>query len=177
MKIKDVCKLAWANAIKRRNSGQVPSFLGLDGMLALMYDNICRFRSQGREISYDEVLLLASNAIFALEEAIKLTMPGGPYEEEEEAYEPEPPKKVAPRLQPKPPPPRFDGWQFNPPLAVKLRDWLLETNQWSLLTDEQRTGIEDVIVELQEGQNDEEDEVEEEYEETEQEDETEESSS
>lgn len=151
MRLQDVCKLAWKHAKTKRDQGSVPTFLGLNGMLALMYDNIRRFH-QGKEgPTYDEVLDLAANALFALEAVCETVLPGGTNEfentvsicppgEEIDDYGSPPPELL-------PQPPQYDGWNQDAAKAAELRTWLKKTEQWDLLTDDQRLGIEEAILE------------------------------
>ena len=56
-------------AIEQRQAGEVPSFLGTRGMLALMYDRIRAFSSD-KEDNSEYVIDLAIKAIFAVAECL-----------------------------------------------------------------------------------------------------------
>lgn len=56
-------------AAEQRQAGEVPSFLGVRGMLALMYDRIRAFSKEGEDHT-EYVLDLAVKAVFALVECI-----------------------------------------------------------------------------------------------------------
>lgn len=56
-------------AIEQRQAGEVPSFLGLRGMLALMYDRIRAFAKEPEDMS-QPVLDLAVKALFAVAECL-----------------------------------------------------------------------------------------------------------
>jgi len=63
-KLKLAFKLIAQKAKQKQDAGAVPAFLGVRGLLALMYDRIVCF-SQSDEDQTDYVLDLAVNAMFA----------------------------------------------------------------------------------------------------------------
>lgn len=145
MKLSSIAKMACKYAYEKRRAGSAPAFLGLEGMLALMYDNIRRY---GKNASYDEILDLAANAIFALEAAIQKTDVQTGYSHDD-IYDQQ--LDIVERIQPTrkkepdPLPDRFVGWNYDADLATELKEWLQETGNWELLTDSARVGIEEVI--------------------------------
>lgn len=56
-------------AMEQRQAGEIPSFLGLRGMLALMYDRIRAFAKEPEDMS-EPVLDLAVKAMFAMAECL-----------------------------------------------------------------------------------------------------------
>lgn len=64
-KLKLAYKIVGKACKKKRDSGSVPTFLGVRGMLALMYQNIVDFNGEEEDYA-DYVIDLAANAIFAV---------------------------------------------------------------------------------------------------------------
>lgn len=59
-----VPEYVYARCVERRSKGEVPTMLGLPGILALMYDKIRRYNHYTEK---DEIMDLASDALFAVE--------------------------------------------------------------------------------------------------------------
>lgn len=136
MKLSDIAKLACKHAYNKRKAGEAPTFLGLEGMLALMYDNIRRY---GKDRNYNEMMDLAANALFALEISYEKVMEGVATPDQILLSPPE--QKTVPD----PIPEEFDGWQYSPENAGYLKEWLVNTKNWDLLPDDTQIGIEEVM--------------------------------
>lgn len=65
-----VAKIIYRRAIEKQREGRIPIFLGLSGMLALMYDKIGKFFDSNDE---NYILDLAVDALFA----VKVSLPQG----------------------------------------------------------------------------------------------------
>lgn len=71
-------------AFEQRSEGEVPTFLGIRGMLALMYDRIRAF-SKDKEDNSEYVIDLAIKAIFAVSECLpKIDINDEPLEDEDD---------------------------------------------------------------------------------------------
>lgn len=64
-KLKIAFKVIADEAKRKRSTGEVPTFLGVRGMLALMYDRIAKFMQVEDDDVSKYVLDLAVNALFA----------------------------------------------------------------------------------------------------------------
>jgi hypothetical protein len=105
-------------AMEQRQAGEVPSFLGIRGMLALMYDRIRAFAKEPEDMS-EPVLDLAIKAMFAVAECLPDPHEGiGHLDEPEENHEEEvvdDEEKAMPRVGP--PPENDKRWTPVPPNA------------------------------------------------------------
>lgn len=113
-----VAKAAWQHSVNRRKRGDVPTMLGVPGMLALIWESIRQFNETEDP---DFILDLASNALFALE----AVFPDEPEEEPEPEPEPEQQDEL-PEI-----PEEFTDWWHHPIRAVKLREWLKDQYVWA----------------------------------------------
>jgi hypothetical protein len=126
----EIAKIALAEARRRRELGEVPTMLGLPGILALMYDNIRR--SDGGA-DHDEVMELASNSLFALELALK----AADVEIEEELGPPPTQEEEDMAL-----PEEFLTWRYDPKVAQSFKEWLIEEGDWDQLSESNQKEIE-----------------------------------
>lgn len=68
-KLKTAFALVASKAKEQRRTGAIPTVLGVTGMLALMYDRICKFTSmEDKDEQVDTVIDLAVKAMFAVAE-------------------------------------------------------------------------------------------------------------
>lgn len=75
--LKDTARLVLLRAKEKQEAGKVPTFLGVKGMLALMYESITRYYDTESD---DYILDLAVAALFCMHEV----MPEIPQEEEQQ---------------------------------------------------------------------------------------------
>lgn len=134
----EVAKIALEYTRARRRAGEIPTMLGLPGLLALMWDNIRRFNES---TDHDEIAELASNGLVALELSLQATRHNG-HQEIEDIEEPDEH------------PPVYDGWRDDPEKARGLKDWAIESGNWNRMNDAERGYIEEVAASYQEATDD-----------------------
>jgi len=66
--LKITLRIVFERAKQKKQSGEVPTFLGVDGMLALMYDCIVRYNNNKEDT--DWILDLVVNGVFALQQVL-----------------------------------------------------------------------------------------------------------
>ena len=123
-KLKLVAKMAWQRAKEKIAQGEAPQFLGVNGLVALMYERLVQF---GKTQDNDMVLELAADAIIALDlatpELAELEDTQEPQQEEtEEDVDPAHPEDDDRRIDP------TEGGRF---MAVKPGEEAPTTNESS----------------------------------------------
>jgi len=141
MKLIDVAKTAWEEAKRMQKAGEVPTFMGVEGMLALMYNNLVR---NGKNADNAEVLTMAANAILCLDIAISEEEKHGMTSQIDEAVVDYSEEVTYTKTDPNdvpPPPAEFDNWQTIPNRAAGLYNWLMDKGHWDNITAKQRAGL------------------------------------
>lgn len=111
----EIAKLIYKYSLDRQKKGEVPLMLGIDGILALIWDKIRRYRGS---LDRDEVLDIASDAMFAASIVIESIATQHEPEPSEENLEDSNEYSGLPD--------EFIGWESDPLKAQNFLDYIRE---------------------------------------------------